>query len=460
MELPNRLKTPSFLQKLQWVADPVTYMDNAVQKYPDIFTADIVGFGNTIVFVHHPQGIQEILSNDKNKLAALSEPNRILQPLVGEDSFFLLDQTHHKQRRQILMPPFHGERMRGYGQLICNLTENVLKNLPKNEPFSAHTVMQEISLQVILEAIFGLYEGECCQKLKHLFPLLLSIFHSPLTSSFFFFPFLQKDFSWSPWGKFLQQKQKIDEILYAEIAERRENISLDRIDILSLLMSAQDDQGKQMSDKELRDDLITLIFAGHETTATSIAWGIYWIHKTPKVLEKLLDEIDGLGDHPDPMSIARLPYLTAVCNEILRITPVAIFTLPRIVQETIQVLEHQLEPGTVVVGCIYLTHKRQDLYPEPMEFKPERFLENQFSPYEFIPFGGGSRGCIGQAFALFEMKLVLATALSNYKLALADQPLERPQRRGVTLAPANGVKVVITGQRKPCKPYVAMTNDK
>ncbi len=303
--------------------------------------------------------------------------------------------------------------------------------------------------------------------------MLLSIFQTPLTSSFFFFPFSQKDFSWSPWGRFLRQRQQIDEILYAEIAERRENISLDRIDILSLLMSARDDQGKQMSDKELRDDLVTLIFAGYETTATSLAWGLYWLHKTPKVLEKLLDEIDGLGDNPDPMNIdeidglgdnpdpmniARLPYLTAVCNEILRITPVAIFTLPRIVQERIQILEHQLEPGTVVVACIYLTHKREDLYPEPMEFKPERFLEHQFSPYEFIPFGGGSRGCIGQAFAVFEMKLVLATTLSHYKLALANQQPERPQRRGVTLAPANGVKVVITGQRTRCKSSVAMTN--
>jgi unspecific monooxygenase len=449
MSLPNRLRTPSFLQRLQWVTDPVGYIQQAAQQYPDIFTAKVIGFGNTVIFVNHPQGIKEILTNDRNKFAALGELNKILQPLTGDYSIFMLDGDRHKQQRQILMPPFHAERMQSYGELIYNLTTKIFSQLPLEKPFSAHIVMQEISLQVILQVIFGLYEGETCQQLKHLFLVLMShVFRSPLRSSLLLLSFLQQDLgAWSPWGKFLRDRHKIDELLYTEITQRREKPNLDRIDILSLLMSARDEAGNPMTDKELRDQLITLMLAGYETTATSMAWAFYWIHKKPQVHEKIHQELDALGDFPDPMTIVRLPYLTAICNETLRIHPVSMFTLPRIVKEPTKLLGYSLEPGAIVQGCIYITHHREDLYPEPKEFKPERFLERQFSPYEFLPFGGGVRRCIGEALAMFEMKLVLTTILSRYQFVLADKRPEKPQRRGLTLGPANGVNVVITRRR-------------
>ncbi|WP_221643555.1 MULTISPECIES: cytochrome P450 [unclassified Nostoc] len=456
--LPNILKTPPFLQKLQWVSDPVGYMEKAAQQYPDIFTARIVGFGDTVVFVNHPQTIQEILTNDRKKFAAVAEVNKIVEPLVGKHSVFLLEGAEHKQRRQLVMPGFHGERMRAYGQLISNLSEKVFSQVPKNLPFSARNTMQEISLQVILEAVFGMYEGERCQKLKHLLGSFLDDFWSPLTSSLFFFSFLQQDLgTWSPWGNFLHRRQQIDELIYAEIAERLQQTDLGRIDILSMLISARDEADEPMTDQELRDELITLMIAGHETTATAMAWALYWIHQNPEVHEKLLQELDTLGDSPDPMSIFRLPYLTAVCNETLRITPVVMLTLPRVVQEPVELLKHRLEPGTVVVGCIYLTHQRQDLYPQPKQFQPERFLEQQFSPYEFLPFGGGARRCIGEALAIFEMKLVLATILSHYQFALVDNQPERLQRRGFTLTPAKGIKITITGERVHQKSLDNMT---
>ncbi|MBR8840176.1 MAG: cytochrome P450 [Stigonema ocellatum SAG 48.90 = DSM 106950] len=448
MQLPNCIKTPDFLQRFQWVADPVGYMEGAVQQYPDMFTAKIVGFGNTLVFVQHPQTIQKILTNDRKTFAALGHQNRILRPLLGDYSVIMVEGDRHKQRRQFLMPPFHGERMQAYGQMICHLTEKVFSQLPQNLPFSARTAMQDISLQLILQAVFGLKEGERYQKLKHLLVLMADLFRSPLSSSFLFFPFLQKDLgAWSPWGGFVRQRQQINELLYAEIAERRQKPDPDRIDILSLLMSSRDEEGKPMTDQELRDELMTLLFAGHETTATAMAWGLYWIHHLPQVREKLLQELDTLGSSPDPMSIVRLPYLTAVCNETLRIYPVAMLTFPRVVQEPVELLGYQLEPGTTVTGCIYLTHQREDLYPQAKQFKPERFLERQFSPYEFMPFGGGVRRCVGDALAQVEMKLALATILSHYQLALVDSRPERPQRRGVTLTPAGGVKMVITGER-------------
>ncbi len=458
MTLPHLIKIPSLLQKLQWISDPVGYMEKAAQQYPDIFTGRIIGFGDTVVFVNHPQAIQEILSNDRKKFVAVGKKNKIGEPLVGEYSVVLLEGTHHKQQRQFAMPAFHGERMRAYGQLICDLCTKVFNQLPLNQHFLARNSTQQITLQVILQVVLGLNEEEKLEKLKHLLPQMLDTFRSPMTSSLLFFSFLQKDLgAWSPWGKFLRDRQEIDKLIYAEISERRQQLDPQRIDILSMLISAQYDTGQSMTDQELRDQLMTLMVAGYETTATAIAWGLYWIHQKPLVREKLLQELDTLGDSPDPMSIYRLPYLTAVCNESLRIYPVLMFSFPRVVQEPVELLGHPLEPGTVLLPNIYLTHRREDLYSQPNEFQPERFLERQFSPYEFLPFGGGVRRCIGEALALFKMKLVLATVLSRYQLALVDRQPERPQRRGFTLAPANGVKMVITGQRAREESLVNMT---
>lgn len=448
MQLPNLIKTPSFLQQIKWVGDPVGYMDKASQQYPDIFSTHIIGSDRSMVFVNHPQAVQEILTNDRKKYTASGEVNRILQPLLGDYSVIMLEGDRHKKRRQLVMPSFHGERMRNYGELILKITEKIFSQLPKNQIFLARDKMQDISLQVILEAVFGLSEGERCQQLKHGLSEMSDLFRSPLTSGFLFFPSLQKDLgAWSPWGKFVRDRAAIDQLIYTEIAERREHTDTNRVDILSLLMSARDEEGNPMTDQELRDELMTILFAGYETTANAMAWSLYWTHHLPEVGEKILQELATLGDSPDPMSIFRLPYLTAVCNETLRIYPVAMLTFPRVVQEPVELLGHKLEPDTVVVGCIYLIHHREDLYPQSHQFKPERFLQRQFSPYEFMPFGGGARRCIGDALAQFEMKLVLATILSRYQLALAEDTPEIPHRRGVTLAPARGVKMVITGER-------------
>jgi unspecific monooxygenase len=459
MQLPNPVQTPSFLQKLQWVADPIAYMENAAQQYPDIFTGRIVGFGDTLVFVNHPQAIQEILTNDRKKYAALGKDNKTLQPIVGDYSIFMLDGDRHRRRRQLVMPSFHGERMRVYGQQICNLTEKVFSQIPTNQPFTARSITQEISLEVILQTVFGVYEGERFQQLKKQLALMADLFRSPFTSSFLFFPFLQKDLgTWSPWGKFVRDRQETDKLLYAEIAESRAKPDTNRLDILSLLISSRDEAGEPMTDQELHDEVMTLLMAGYETTATAMAWGLYLIHQNPKVLAKLLQELDTLGDSSDPMSIFRLPYLTAVCNETLRYRPVTMLTFPRVVQEPVELLGYHLEPGTSVVGCMYLLHQREDLYPQPKQFKPERFLERQFSPYEFMPFGGGVRRCVGEALAVFEMKLVLATVLSRYQFALADNQPEVPKRRGITLAPARGVKLVIRGRRARQESQLSLTS--
>nr|WP_293098134.1 cytochrome P450 [Okeania sp. SIO2F4] len=231
------------------------------------------------------------------------------------------------------------------------------------------------------------------------------------------------------------------------MSERRQKLDPQRSDILTMLLLAKDETGEGMSDIELRDELMTLLLAGYETTATSLAWAFYWIHRQPEIYRKLLQELETLGNDPYPMKIIKLPYLNAVCCETLRIYPVVLIVSPREAKSPIAIMGQEYPVGTALAPCIYLTHHREDLYPEPKKFKPERFLERQYSAYEFLPFGGSNRRCIGAAFAMFEMKLVLATILRRYTFALAEKQPVKQVRRGITLTPAGGVKMVMTGKR-------------
>ncbi|VXD15531.1 putative cytochrome P450 110 [Planktothrix serta PCC 8927] len=453
-QLPPASKRPALWEKIYWIADPLDYMDTYARQYEDIFTNYILGANNPWIFVSHPQGIQKVLTDDI--FEAPGSVNKILAPLTGDNSIFILEGDRHKRERKLLMPSFHGERMRDYGELITDITHQIMEKLPLKQTFIARDIMQAISLDVILKVVFGVYEGERYNQLKPLLSGMLDIGKSPLTSSFLFFPILQQNLgSWSPWGYFLKQRQKIDELLYAEIRERRENPDESRTDMLNLMIAARDEEGNPMTDQELRDELLTFLFAGHETTATAMAWALYWIHHQPEVYEKLMSELNSLSRDADGMEIFRLPYLTAVCQETLRIYPVGMLTFARTNKESVDLMGYQLPPKTPVVGCIYLTHRREDLYPQADQFKPERFLERKFSAYEFLPFGGGSRLCLGMALAQYEMKLVLATILLNYELhSLEKQPV-KAVRRGITLAPKGGIKMELLNKRsQPPKPRV------
>ena len=446
-KLPNGPKTPHWLQKIQYLTDPLGYMDSAYQRYGDIFNAPVIGNFKRLLLVSDPEGLQQLFTRDTKEFYTPS--HGILQVLMGDNSLFCLEGDRHLRERKLLMPPFHGDRMHAYGQIICDLTEQVFSQLTPDTTFSARSLIQDISLEIILNVVFGIHERERFHNLKRLISSLMDSLQSPLTSSLLFFPFLRKDLgSWSPWRNFSGLQRQIKQLIYSEISDRRAQYDPSRKDVLTLLMSARDENGEKMSDIQLHDELITLLFAGHETTATALSWALYWIHKYPEICDKLRQELDSLGESPKPMSIFKLPYLTAVCNETLRIYPVAPLTVPREVKEPVELMGYQLEPGTRVYGCIYLTHQREDLYPQPKQFKPERFLERQYTPYEFLPFGGGSRRCIGEALAMFEMKLVLATIISNYQLALADNQPVKPQRRGVTLAPAGGIQMMLKGKRR------------
>ncbi|HIK07454.1 MAG TPA: cytochrome P450 [Trichormus sp. M33_DOE_039] len=449
MQLPPTPDTPAVLQMLNWIFRPMPYMEECTKRYGEVFALKLHKNIPPIVFVSNPQDLQQILSQDTKELEAPGDLNSLFEGLLGKRSVITLSGAEHQRQRQLLMPPLHGERMRGYSQIINDITAKVISQYPVRQPFNIRTLTQEITLRVIMQAVFGLNEGFRAEKLQQLLGEILENGSSVWLVALLYFPALQKDFGpIKVWGRQEELQQQADRLIYDEIQERREHPDASRTDILSLLMDARDAEGQPMTDVELRDELMTLLAAGHETTATAIAWAMYWIHKTPKVKEKLLQELDSLGDNPDPNTIYKLPYLSAVCSETLRIYPVGMLTFPRRAKTHITMGNYEIVPGTPVIGSIYLTHQREDLYPEPKQFQPERFLEKQFSPYEYLPFGGGARRCIGLAFAQWEMKLAIAKILTMQELELVNHREVKPQRRGLVTGPAHPIQMVVKSQRQ------------
>ena len=453
IKLPDGPKSPALLQSIKWIADPFKYLDDCRKHYGDIFTTRLLGFP-TFVTICAPQGIQEIFRADP-KFFDVRCGNEIFRPLLGDNSLFLLDGDRHKRERKLLMPPFHGEKVKSYTDSICQITQKVAKEWEVNKPFTARDAMKNITLEVILQVVFGLTEGDHYQQIRLLLAESLDLTSSGIGSIAIFLNFLQQDLgAWSPWGKFVRLQQKIKDLLQAEIEDRRVNPQNQTNDILSLMLSATDEEGQPMTDDQLRDEMMTLLVAGYETTASALAWAFYWIHKFPEVKEQLLQEIDSLGENREPIAISRAPYLNAVCQETLRIYPVTSSTPVRIANSTIEIMGRQFEAGTGFIVSIYLTHNREDLYPNPKQFLPERFLKRNYSAYEFMPFGGGNRLCVGHALAMLEMKLVLVTVLSRYQLALANNKPIKPKRRRTTFAPSNGVPLIMTGKRAAQKAVV------
>ncbi|MEH2422564.1 MAG: cytochrome P450 [Nostoc sp.] len=436
----EKLKTPKFIQQIESTLKPLEFLDRCAKNYGELFFTNSFGNLETLV-VSHPQDLQELFNPTNKILDAPGAANEIFKPQLGENSLIVQDGERHQRQRKLIMPPFHGEQMLNYGQQICEITQQVVQHLKPGETFIARHLSEDITMTIILKVVFGIDQGLRFEKLKNLMATWLGLTSSPLSASVLLLPSLQKDLgAWSPWGRYLRLRRQIDEKLMVEILEHRQQAQTSRVDILSLLIKAKYENGESMSDAELRDNLLTLLNAGHETTATAIAWALYWIHQQPEVYQKVLHELQGLNT-PDPLLIAQLPYLTAVCQETLRIYPVVLFTFPRITLRSVNLRGYDVASGTYVTPCIYLTHRREDLYPQPEKFQPERFINRKYSSYEFWPFGGGSRQCLGQVFALFEMKLILATILLNYQLKLEEKAPVTPARRGFLLAPKGGVKM-------------------
>ncbi|MGY6529499.1 MAG: cytochrome P450 [Cyanobacterium sp.] len=433
-------------KKILWILDPIEYMRQGMQECPDIFMAKPAGFGEPLVFINHPQGIQQLLTNDRKTFFAGGELNSLLAPIVGNSSLLSLDGSRHRRERKLMMPPFHGDRMVYYGDLVHGIVDDLFKDFQAGDKFIAQDLMQGVSLQVILKVVFGLTEGQRYDRMATLIKKILNLFNQPVNVTFLFYEFLRKDLGkWSPWGNFLRVQKELDQLIEEEIRERRVEKNPDRVDMLSLLLQATDEQGEGLSNQELRDELMLILFAGHETTAIAMTWALYWSHYHPEIGAKIRTELAQLPHDADGMTICKQPYLNAVCNETLRIHPVAVLTFPRRATEDVEMMGYHIPKDAIVAGCIYTVHHREDLYSSHDEFMPERFLEKPYSPYEFLPFGGGVRRCIGEALASYEMRLVTAQILSKYQLELQDKKPLKARRRGVVLRPEGGVPMIYQG---------------
>lgn len=446
MKLPDGPKISPFLQSIKWVTEPYEFLDDCTKRYADLYTMRLLGFP-PMVMVSNPKGIEEIFIADSQSFDAGSG-NEYIRPLFGDNSVALLDGEPHKRERKLLMPPFHGKKIQSYADSICQITQKVASQWQTNKSFVTIDTMQEITLEVIIQVVFGLTEGERYEQIKILLIEWMDSIGTPVGAGLLFLKFLQKDWGqWSPWGKLMHSQRKIYDILKTEIKERRANIENQGNDILSLMLSATYSDGQPITEEHLCSEMLTMLAAGHESTANSLTWAFYWIHSLPEVREKLVQEIDKLGENPNSIELSKLPYLTAVCQETLRISPAFLHGAARTAKSTIEIMGHKFEAGTTLVASIYSTHHREDIYPNPKQFLPERFIDRNYSPYEFIPFGGGSRLCVGYALAMLEMKLVLGTVLSRYQLALANNQPVKPKRRGPAVSPSDGVPMITKGKR-------------
>ncbi len=441
LALPQGIKRYGLQGIFNIIFRPIPTLERYRDRYGDIYYSPNFSPFPPFIVVGNAEGIEALFSADP-ELFDTATSNTAFQALLGGQSILQLEGQLHQKRRKLLMPSFHGQRLQSYGKIITDITQSIIKNWQKDDTFSMRKITQEITLNVILQAVFGINQENQYEQLSQQISKYLDLFNSPIYTSALFLPKLQKNLGkWSPWGNFLYQKQKVYQLLIKEIEKHKTLDSGE--DILSLLLSATDENGEHLSQSEIMDELMTLLFAGHETTASSLAWAFYWLHSHPEAYYNLKDELDTINLDAEPTEIAKLPYLSAVVSESLRIYPTAIFAFSRILRKSWDFLGCSLEKGIGLAPCIYLVHHHPDIYPNSKQFKPEHFLERQFSPYEFIPFGGSSRRCLGYALALYEMKLVLATILKQVDLKLVNSQPILPVRRGFTLSPQGGVKMQV-----------------
>jgi cytochrome P450 len=426
-ERPPAVPLPRALQTARFLARPVPFFERWRRELGETFVAHLYGPGD-LVFVSDPDALKALFAADRVNTIAPGR-NLFLRPLLGSQSVLLQQDAEHLRRRRLMLPPFHGERMRAYESVIAEATERAIATWPTGEPFALHPSMQAVTLEVIVRAVFGVEDAGRRKDLSAGLVELLAQAASPGAVGLIV-PGLRRV---GRFRRFRATVERTDALLAAEIEERRRDPAVgERDDILSMLITAEFDDGSRMSDGELRDQLMTLLLAGHETTATALAWTFDLLTHRPDALDRLVGELDA----------AEIEYLDAVITESLRLRPVVPFT-GRELRADAELAGYRLESGTIVMAAIYLAHTRADLYPEPYAFRPERFLgDGAPETYSWIPFGGGTRRCLGAAFAQFEMRVAIQTILRSVELSAASPGPEHPVRRNVTISPRHGTRVV------------------
>jgi cytochrome P450 len=439
--LPPGPVHPAAIQTLHFGLRPYAFLEDCARRFGDVFTLRIVGLGTLVAF-SRPEAIQEIFA------VGSGAGSSTLAPLLGPRSLFALEGERHLAARRLVMPAFRGERMHVYGRLMREVTDRAVARWPLGRPFPAHRALQSVALDVILRAVFGMDEPERTARLRVRLLRFLALFDGRL-GSLVMLPAFQLDLGrLSPWGRVRHRIRAIDALLFEEIARRRAEGDVGREDVLSLLAFARDERGGSLSDAALRDQMFALLLAGHETTATSMAWALDRILRRPDVVARIRSELGrvvGIGDL-EPEHVAKLEYLDAVVKESARLHPV----LPEVGRELeapARIGGVDLPAGVTATAAVYLVHRRPDLWREPERFEPERFLGLRPSPFAYLPFGGGVRRCVGASFASYEMKVVLARILAQLDLELASGAEARVMRRAVACTPSRGVPIVVRARR-------------
>jgi len=424
------------------LAKPFTWFPRWRATYGDPFTTRAVN--GTIVITGEPEGIGQVFAAKPDTFDVFAPG--AMRPVLGARSLLVTSGPPHRRDRRLLAPTFTGARMRAYGSTVQQVTRAHMARVEAGATFNAHELGTGISLEVIVRAVFGVEEPERVGVFSRVVQDLADAVHpAPL-----FFPALQGRW-FPPWVRFQRRMAAFDALLLDQVARTRARAE-GREDVCSKVLETRHEDGSAPDDEEVLGHLRTLLLAGHETTAIALAWSLYWVHRTPEVLERLRAELEPLGPTPDPAALERLPYLEGVVLEALRIYPLLTEVL-RVVKEPFELLGRTLPPGTAVAPSVLLAHWREETFPEPGRFRPERFLERRFGPTELLPFGGGARRCLGAAFATYELKVALGTLIAGWDLELLDRDVT-PVRRNFTMAPRGGVRLALRARRTSPGPAV------
>jgi cytochrome P450 len=431
-QLPPGPRTPTAWQTLSFWSRPNGFAERCAARYGKRFTLHIAAQPPFVV-LWDPEEIKEVFQAPPEVLHP-GEGSRILEPIVGRHSVILLDEGPHLEQRKLLLPAFHGERMQRLSGLMVERAEREVQSWPREQPIALHKRLQRLTLEIILRAVFGLERGAQLDEMRELLTEILAFAENPLSM----LPRPPRPFTLrGPIARQDRLHARNDELIYELIAERRRT-GAEGDDVLAMLLAARHDDGSPMSPEELRDELMTALVAGHETTASELAWGFERLSREPAVLERLYEEIDG-GEEDT--------YATATVQEMLRHRPVLPHAEPRMVKQPVQIGGVTYPPGVMLVAFAHLVHHDPAIYPEPHAFRPERFIEAEGGrapgTYTWIPFGGGRRRCLGASFALLEMKIALRAVLAHSALAPVGASGERARRRNITVSPTRGCEVIL-----------------
>jgi cytochrome P450 len=430
--LPPGPPYPSLIQGIGIWTRPVAFAERSRARYGKRFTTRFPA-SPPFVILSDPEEIKEVFAAPPDVLHP-GEGARVLEPIVGKNSVILLDEAAHMEQRKLLLPAFHGEKMARLSGLMAEVAEREVASWPTGQEIEMQPRMQRLTLEIILRAVFGLDPGPRLDALRERLSEMLSIGDRPMS----LVPIDPESFAGRllaktrPFARFHVLQEEVDALIFVLFDERRASDE-EREDVLAMLLEARHEDGSEMSAQELRDELLTLLVAGHETTASSLAWAFERLARTPEVLGRLVESINA-GDET---------YLAATIQETLRRRPVLHNAEPRLVKREITIGGWTYPPGCCLVPNAYLVHHDPGIYPEPYAFRPERFLDNPPGTYTWLPFGGGRRRCVGASFAMLEMGVVLKAVLADRELVSSADPYEVSRRRQITTRPGRGARVSV-----------------